>query len=362
MKILHINLQKSWRGGEQQLAYLMTALHERKIDQILICSENSKLEGFAKKEKLQYVALKKGFFQKIINLNKLSKLISREKIDLIHCHESKGHSLALFTKIIYNFKAKILLHRRVVFPIKGFFSKKVKYSSKYIDLVICISNAVEKVFHETTGNKNTVIIHSMTDTHLKSLNQGILSTKYNIPENKTIIGYIAALTFEKDHFTFLDTAKLLLKENDLHFVLIGEGKEREQLVAYSNQLGLSEHVDFIGFVENAKQLIPEIDILLFTSTKEGLGSTILDFFVAKKPVVTVKNGGSEDLVFNGETGFICNPKDSETLAENIKFLINNPEKKDIIVENAYQFVENNFSIDSITEKTIDVYAKLINTD
>ena len=113
MKIIHINLQKTWRGGEQQLAYLMVSLNERKIEQLLICIEKSKLEAFAKKENLPHIVLKKNFLLKFIYLKKITSIITEKKIDIIHCHESKGHSLALFAKLLFNYKAKIILHRRV---------------------------------------------------------------------------------------------------------------------------------------------------------------------------------------------------------------------------------------------------------
>lgn len=358
MRIVHINLQKSWRGGEQQLAYLMASLQSKGIFQLLICLENSALEKFAIQNDISYISLKKGFIAKITNIRKLHKVIKTNRINIIHCHESKGHSLAFFTKIILGIDAKIVVHRRVVFPIKGFFSKKFKYSEKYIDTVICISKAVEQVFWESTGNKNTVIIHSMTDLDFDYSDKNILS-KYNIP-NKTIIGYIGAFTFEKDHYTFLDTAKNLISKNkNLHFVLVGDGKLKPELMAYSESKELSENVTFLGFVENAKQLIPEMDILLFTSVKEGLGSTILDFFTAKKPVVTVKNGGSEDLIIQAKTGFICEQKDIDCLTEKVLLLLDNPDETEKITEQAYQFVCENFSIGSVTEKTIEVYRELL---
>lgn len=43
MNIIHINLQKTWRGGEQQLAYLLDSLKKNSINQILICRKNSAL-------------------------------------------------------------------------------------------------------------------------------------------------------------------------------------------------------------------------------------------------------------------------------------------------------------------------------
>lgn len=359
MKVIHFNLQKNWRGGEQQLAYLIKSLEIKGVIQILICLENSALENFAIKENLNYIKIKKGWFNAIKFAYKLTKIIKKEKIDILHCHESKGHSIALYSKLFFNCKTPIILHRRVVFPIKSFLSKKIKYSSKYITKVICISRAVESVLKKSIKFKDTVIIHSMTDTKYNYVNHNILREKYKISGSK-IIGYIAALTFEKDHYTFLNTAKKLLQSiPDLHFVIIGDGILRANLEKYSIENGLQNHVSFLGFIDNPKKVIPEIDLLLFTSTKEGLGSTILDFFVAKKPVVSVKNGGSEDLIQHGINGFICEEKDIDCLSKYALRILSDANVRTNIVKNAFEFVENNFSIEIVTTKTYDCYKSIL---
>lgn len=323
MNIIHINLQKTWRGGEQQLAYLLDSLKKNSINQILICRKNSALHEFAQKKNIKCTPLKKGLFSTIANILTLFNLIRSNNIEIIHCHESKGHSLAVFSKIIFNYKAKIILHRRVIFPIKGYLSKKIKYSPKYISEVICISKAVEKSIHKSTNCNNTVVIPDMIDTQYLYPKLNILRTEFKIKENK-IIGYIAALTPEKDHYTFLNTAKFLLNhDSNFHFVLIGDGKNEKELKLYAKKIGLDNKVTFTGFIKDAKKIISEIDILLFTSVEEGLGTTILDFFLAKKPVVCVKNGGSEDIVINDITGFICEKRDSEGLAKKILYLLQN---------------------------------------
>ena len=62
MKVIHVNLQKDWRGGEQQLAYLLQSLRIKKVEQILICRENSSLEEFAKKENIEYKSINNKLF------------------------------------------------------------------------------------------------------------------------------------------------------------------------------------------------------------------------------------------------------------------------------------------------------------
>jgi glycosyltransferase involved in cell wall biosynthesis len=129
----------------------------------------------------------------------------------------------------------------------------------------------------------------------------------------------------------------------------------KELKLYAKKIGLDNKVTFTGFIKDAKKIISEIDILLFTSVEEGLGTTILDFFLAKKPVVCVKNGGSEDIVINDITGFICEKRDSEGLAKKILYLLQNQKIANNIVNNAYKIVKEKFSKEVVTEKIIECY-------
>lgn len=358
MKILHLNLQKNWRGGEQQLGYLIKGLTALGQEQLLLCRKRTALEEYAICNEIPYVSIEYGLLQKPKAIHILHKLIFDKGISIVHCHESKGHGLVILTKIILGLEAKIVLHRRVMFPISGLWSKKVKYASRYINKTICISHAVEGVFQSSTQNLNTTVIPDMVDLIFPYINQHLLTSKWGIKASK-VVGYIAALTFEKDHISFLNTAKKLTDVNsEIHFVLIGSGKLEASLKSYAQELGLSKRVHFLGFLENAKEIIPEIDVLLFTSTHEGLGSTILDFFVAKKPVVTVENGGSEDLVFDGITGFICKPKDVNCLAEHIEVLLRDTELTQKITNQAASFARENFSIPVVCERILAVYHSL----
>lgn len=354
MRIIHINTQKKWRGGERQLAWLYEEIEKNGIEQLLICKKKSELEVFSIQNNIHFKSFSIEIYTLFYVAFKLKKLIKKEDT-IVHCHDSKSHTIALILKLFYRSKVKVVVQRKVNFTIKGLFSKKIKYSEKYINAIFCVSKSVESTILKSTGFRNTIVIYDM----IKPFEIPTL----NYSKSRFQIGYIAALTSEKDHFTFLNTAKNILKiYPNIQFVIAGEGKLKTELMDYTAELGITNRVDFVGFIKDIPSLIAQIDILLFTSTSEGLGSTILDFFIAKKPVVTVKNGGSEELVFHNQTGFICEPKDDMNLSKYCVELIENPKLRDNITENAYEFVIENFSVNIITEKILDAYTKILKNE
>lgn len=357
MEVIHFNTQKHWRGGERQLAWQMEELHKRGVKQLLLCRKKSKLEAFAINQNIEHQSFTITFYNLIYIAFKIAKLIKNKPV-ILHCHDSKSHTIGLIIKLIFIKNYKLIIDRKVLFPITGWFSKKIKYASKHVDLTICVSKAVEETIFLTTKNNKTTVIGDMIFENTSEY-KNLLQTKYGITQ-KYIIGYIAAMTFEKDHNTFLKTAKELLKFNpEIGFVLVGDGKLMTEIKAQVKELEIESNVHFLGFISNVPEIIQEIDLLLFTSKSEGLGSTILDFFMAKKPVVTVKNGGSESLVFNNQTGIICSKFNFKNLAISCLKFYTDPVFTKQITDNAYQFAINNFTPEMITTKLIEEYQKVL---
>jgi glycosyltransferase involved in cell wall biosynthesis len=359
MTVILVNTQKGWRGGERQLAWLIEGLKERKYNQILICRKNSAFEEFAISNNLEYHSFKITFYNLPSLALALNKIIKKEKNKVVvDCHDSKSHTIGLLTKLLFTKKFKLLVHRKVIFTIKGWFSSKIKYSYKSVDSVICISKAVEKVIKSNDSKLRTVVIHDAIKPIF--LEKSDFLIKKTNKSNATFIGYIAALTKEKDHITFLKTAQKLSDSNpNFHFVIIGIGVLKSELEQLCSDLGIENRVTFLGFLDNLNEVIPQMDALLFTSKSEGLGSTILDFFMAKKPVITVKNGGSEELVFNNKTGFITDIGNVTALTNYCLDVFSNPENTKRMVENAFEFASQNFNVNKIVDATIAEYHYLV---
>lgn len=352
MKIIHINTQRCWRGGERQLSWLYEGIEKKGIEQIIFCRKKSKLEAFVIAKKIPFKSYSIAIYSLFYVAYKLVPLIDKKET-IIHCHDSKSHTIALILRLFFRVDIKIVVQRKVNFLIKGWFSKNIKYSEKYVNAIFCVSKSVEEMVKKSTGFRNTTVICDMIKpSEIPSL-QNLYKTNFQI-------GYIAALTEEKDHITFLNTAKKIHETHTkIQFFIAGEGKLKEKLQQYADEIGVNEYTHFTGFVNDIPNLIANLDLLLFTSKSEGLGSTILDFFMAKKPVVTVKNGGSEELVFNYKTGIICEQEDFEELAKACIELVEKPNLLFTLTENAYKFVSENFSENRILEQTLAGYRAIL---
>lgn len=353
MNILHISTATSWRGGEQQLSYLIDALKPYEVNQTLLCVNNSEL---SKRVSLaNIIELPKPVFLGIQWVKEIYKICNDKKIDIIQIHESKSQTFAVLSSVFYNIPP-IIVTRRVIFPVKGILSK-FKYRHNSIKKIVCISTAVKNEMLNVVSKEKLIKIPSAVNENDFKNNKTTFSF---FKTNKIKIGYVAALTKEKDHETFIKTAKEVLKKrNDVVFYIIGDGNQKDFLKDYVKTLGIENHIYFTGFVKEIKSVILELDLLLFTSKSEGLGTTVIDFFLAKKPVVATDSKGIRDLVINKETGILCKIEDVEKLSNGVLEILENTMLKEKLISQAYLLAKKEYSIESLGENYYTLYKETI---
>ncbi len=354
LKTLHVTSARNWRGGEQQLSYIIEALNTLKIEQFVLCVKNTEVEKHFIDNGVNHISLKKSSGLSLTWAKEIKKICETNNITTIHCHDSKAHSYSIISADILKNKADIIVHRKVVFKLKTSIFTKYKYNHRLVKNIICISHAVETEIKKIVKKETTTVIYDAVKQ--PGLNNLDIREKYKISKENTLIVYLAALTQEKDHITFINTAKLLLDKNkNLAFLIIGSGKLEVDIKEYIQQLNLEKHIVLTGFIENAKTFIHQFDILLFTSKFEGLGTTILDFFISKKPVVCTKSGGAEEIINNNVTGLICEKEDADCLAEQVQKIITKDSFKNALVNNAYDYVIKNHNILDMGKQILNVY-------
>ena len=216
---------------------------------------------------------------------------------------------------------------------------------------------------KTKNRAKTTIVYDAMDpqrfttplTYKESFRQ-----RYSLPESEYIIANTAALSEEKDYFTFIDTAKKSIENGlDALFLIVGKGNLELEIKSYIESQQMNKHIHMLGFIHDMNDILSHIDLLLVTSKQEGLGSSILDAFSKKIPVVATKVGGIPELVLHEETGMLADIGDAETLAEHVENLLTNPTLTTSIKATALKFLEEHFLIEKMQSETLKVYKEAL---
>lgn len=178
--------------------------------------------------------------------------------------------------------------------------------------------------------------------------------------NKFEIGQYRVLA--KDRIILITTSRLVEKNGvgdiidaleylpkNVSLKILGIGPLENDLKFKIKNCKLEGRVELLGFVDQEK--IPEYlhnaDIFIRPSLSEGMGNSFIEAMAAGLPVIATPIGGIVDFLHDEETGLFCEMKNPKSIAEQVKKLIDNPELKIKLIENASRMVKEKYDWDLV---------------
>ena len=178
---------------------------------------------------------------------------------------------------------------------------------------------------------------------------------WGLEPHDVAVGILARLDAMKDHSTFLKAAALLAKERpDLRFICVGQGPEREALVALVAKLGISSCVLFVGEADPVAAL-NGFDVACSSSMTEGFPNAVAEAMACGKPCAVTDAGDSGSIV--GDLGAVVETGDHEALARAIIGVIEARSPQRSVA--ARQRIVDHFSRDAMIEGTLAVFDRTI---
>ncbi len=326
MKVLHFSTEKHWRGGEQQIAYFIEELDKTGIENFLICRKGSEMHEYAKQKQILFRAISVRNSIDISAIVKVAKLFNLHKADFVHLHTSKAHSIGLFANLISN-KQQFILHRRVSFTIKQTAINQWKYNHNSIKKIVCISQDVKKQVKLIVKDESRLsVIYSGIDlSKFKAFDKNYSIKKaFNIPENYLLITGVGALSSEKDFETFIRTAaETIQKSEQVHFLIVGKGREEQQLKSLVKALKIEDRLTFAGFRTDVPQILQASDVFMLCSSSEGLGTSFIDAAAAGCALLGTNAGGIPEIIEQGINGYVERVGDYKALSKRLIELLAN---------------------------------------
>jgi glycosyltransferase involved in cell wall biosynthesis len=164
----------------------------------------------------------------------------------------------------------------------------------------------------------------------------------------------------KNHEMFLRAARRVREAvPDAAFILAGEGELTEKLRSFARELGVGHDTFFIGRCEKIAALLLISDVCVLSSRAEGFSNSILEYMAAARPVVVTDVGGAREAVVEGETGYLVQSDDDETMAARIVSLLTDSHRAREMGMRARLRVEEKFSDAAQLENTEALYESLL---
>lgn len=316
--VLHVSTPRTWRGGEQQLAWLVEGLGALGVPQLVACPPDSALARHGEARGWRLVRLRRRASIDPLYARALARAARACGAGLVHLHDAHAHTGGVLAAALFGLDAPLVLARRVCIPPKAGAFTRWKWNAPTLRRILCVSEAVAGVVGPILRDGGLVrVVPDGIDLgrFAAARPDGRLRRDLGVPEGVPLVGTVGALGADKDPLTFVATAARLRELGlDARFVLIGEGPLRAEVEARIAREGLGGVVHLAGFREDVPAILPELSLLLFTSASEGFGSTLLDAAACRVPVVATRAGGIPEVVIDGETGLLAPVGDAEALA------------------------------------------------
>lgn len=365
MKILHIDTEMSWRGGQQQAVYLYHFLLEKGFKTSFVTPPGSKVCKYLSARDLPCKTIPFWGEWDFIHGLTLANYAKKEGFNVLHLHS--GHALAwgLWAKLFVP-GIKLIAVRRVSCPVRQNPLSYLKYRNRLIDRFVAISDHIRKVMvSDGIAEDKIVAIHSGVNLNKKTQLPGSDGSKDKkvekpVPDDAILIGTVAAFTKEKDYPTLLKAASQVIGERPgVYFIALGEGKLLADMKKIAAQSGINEKFIFSGFQSGVEEYLKRFNIYVMTSLNEGLGTSLLDAQAHGLPVIGTKTGGIPEIIEHEVNGLLVEPQNPEKLAEAIIKLVDDPKLRKRLGEKALETVQK-FDIEKTVEKNIELYEALTN--
>lgn len=302
----------------------------------------------------------------------LKKIIDENDYDVIHCHTPMG---AVVTRLASKDARK--KGTKVIYTAHGFHfyngaSKKnwlmfypvEKYLSKYTDCLITINQedydlaksrgfAAEKIYHVNGVGVNIDKFHCADEEEKIKLRK-----EYNFNPDDYLLIYPADFCQRKNQNMLFDTMKILLDKHDnFQLLLPGLDELAQPYIEYAKELGVFDHVHVLGYRRDIDKLVAMSDVSLSSSRQEGLPINLIEAMAIGNAIVATDVRGNNDLVKDGENGFLVKLNDSSAMAEAVLRLYESRELMEKFSLKNKEMVEA-YSVDNVISDMIEIYKEL----
>lgn len=231
-------------------------------------------------------------------------------------------------------------------------------ANRVIDVQICNSNAVRDfaVSRERLRKERTRVIYNGID--LPPLQRSELPPEWVSEGGQAVM--VANFIRYKGHREVIEAlARVIRSHPSFRLVLIGDGPERDRLTQQVTNLGLKSNVVYAGRRIDAASLVSGFDFSVLGSSEEGFPNALMESMAHAVPVVSTDVGGVPELVEDGKHGRLVPFGDVEAMAGAIAWMIEHPDERRRMGENARRRIGDEFSTERMVRQTEAVYESFL---
>ena len=307
----------------------------------------------------------------LLNVYKLSRIIKKYKINIIHARSRAPAWSAYFAAKKMGIPFVTTFHG--TYSIQNKLKKKYNSIMVKSDRVIAISRFINNhILSNYNIDKDKIVtIHRGINierfNYLKVADERLISLLniFNIPEDSFVVLLPGRITRWKGHILLIE-AIFKLQRSDIICLFVGDSQGRNKYYAELektlDKFKLKNNFRIIPNQSDMATIYKLADVVVSSSLDpEAFGRVIVEAQAMGRPTISANHGGGSEIIIDGLTGWLFKPGDADDLSDKInKALSLNKDNRDKLAINAIKRAKLNFNNETMCAKTLQVYAELAN--
>ena len=353
MRVLHVDPERGWGGGQVQVLGLLRELHARGVTVRLAAPPAGRLAAEAARLGVPVDPLR---IRNHVDLRAGLRLRRFARgHDLVHFHTARAHAMAPFVPFV----PRVVTRRMDYVPRGGPYVRWLY--NRCVDRVIAISDGVRHALLQAGVEDARVrVVPSGIDPDRFQVDAAVGAAarhEWRLPADALLVVQLGVLETRKGHAVLLAAAARLQQEwPQLRYVFCGDGRVRDSLAETVAAGALP--VRFVGFRHDVAACLAAADVVVLPSLQEGLGVAALEAMAASRPIVASRVGGVPEVVVDGVTGLLVPAGDAEALAAGIATLARDPVRRATMGQAGAARVSERFTIARMAAGTLACYEEL----
>jgi sugar transferase (PEP-CTERM/EpsH1 system associated) len=369
LKILHVLDSLGVGGMERVVIDVVNGLDPEIFDQKVCCiSRKGEAADFLWKG-ADCIDLGKGGKADHLMPLKIARLIREVQPHIIHTQSWSGVDTAI-AMVCSRLPGLVHSEHGRNLPYIHFEPWKRKLARRCLyhraDAVFAVSSELRDYYCRETGfplDRMGVIPNGIDPRRIDDAARFGVREQLGIDDDDFVIGTVARLDQTKDTMTLARAfTDLYRSQRDpkLKLLVVGDGEKKAEIQGYVDAQGMSRRVIFTGLRHDVPALLGAMNLFALSSLSEGIPITVLEAMCASLPVLATNVGALPELVEEGVTGFLVEPKNVADLAERISRFYQRRELARDFGMAGRRKVENEFRLDRMLERYADLYLAVLN--
>ncbi len=316
LRVLHVNTEKGWRGGEAQTLLLARGLSERGHASLIAAAPGSRLEALGREAGLETASVEALGELDPAGAWRLARIWKRFRPDLLHYHTS--HAITLGTAASYLVgRRPAVASRRVSFPLSRNPVARFKYTHR-VDCILAVSGGIRDLLVRAGIPESRLrVVHSAIDLgRFRTLrSRSEVRRELGFSSTDFVVGTAGHLAPHKGHRVLVEAAARAASGARCRYLVAGTGECEAALTDAVRRLGLQDSFRFAGFLERVEEILPGLDLFAFPSLSgEGSPAALKEAMACGVPVVASRISGVEEVARDGMESLLVPPGDAAALA------------------------------------------------